>query len=222
VDAKRAILALKVVLWLAALSPAAWLLGGFFLDWLGANPIERLEHVTGMSALVLLLVTLAVTPLRSITGWNRLLRLRRPIGLFAFFYASLHFLVWMVLDLGFQFSWIAEDIAKRPYITLGFTAFLLLIPLAATSTKGWIRRLGRKWTRLHTLVYVTTALGVIHFYWLVKSDVHLPLLLGAVYAVLMSARVSGWVRRRRRVAGGAQGPRRAADSGARGAAAPAD
>jgi sulfoxide reductase heme-binding subunit YedZ len=201
VDAKRAILALKVVLWLAALAPAAWLLAGFFLDWLGANPIETLEHVTGMSALVLLLVTLSVTPVRRITGWNPLIQLRRPIGLFAFFYASLHFLVWMVLDLGFEFSWIAEDIEKRPYITLGFAGFVLLIPLAATSTKGWIRRLGKKWTRLHALVYVTTALAVIHFYWLVKSDVRLPLLLGAVYAVLMGTRVPRWVRKKKKASG---------------------
>jgi len=196
-DVKRALLALKVVLWLAALSPAAWLLAGFFLDRLGANPIERLTHVTGMTALVLLLVTLSVTPVRRITGWNPLIRLRRPIGLFAFFYATLHFSVWMVLDLGFQLSWVAEDIAERPYITLGFTGFLLLIPLAATSTKGWIRRLGKKWTRLHMLIYVTTALGIIHFYWLVKSDVRLPLLLAGVYVVLMGMRVVGWVRKRR-------------------------
>ncbi len=192
-DAARAILALKAVLWLAALSPAGWLLVGFFLDRLGANPIEKLTHVTGMTTIVLLLVTLSVTPLRRVTGWNPLIRLRRPVGLFAFFYACLHFSIWMGLDLGFQVSWVAEDIAERPYITVGFTGFVLLIPLAATSTKGWIRRLGRNWTRLHALVYVATALGLVHFYWLVKSDVRLPLLLAGVFAVLMGLRVSRWL-----------------------------
>jgi len=197
VDAKRAIPSLKVVLWLAALSPAAWLVAGYYRDWLGANPIEKLTHVTGMTTLVLLLVTLSVTPVRRLTGWNPLIRLRRPLGLFAFFYATLHFSVWMVLDLGFELSWVAEDIAERPYITLGFTGFVLLIPLAATSTKGWIRRLGKKWTYLHTLIYVTTAFGLIHFYWLVKSDVRLPLLLAAVYLVLIGTRVPGWIRKLR-------------------------
>lgn len=193
---KRMVLILKVVVWLGALAPAAWLLAGFFLEWLGANPIERLTHVTGMSALVILLVTLAVSPIRKLTGWNHLIQLRRPIGLFAFFYALLHFSVWMVLDLGFDVSWVIEDIKERPYITVGFTAFVLLIPLTVTSTKGWIRRLGKKWARLHKLAYLTAALGVIHFYWLVKADVRLPLLLGSIYLVLMLFRVVPWVRRR--------------------------
>lgn len=192
----RAVLGLKGILWLGALAPAGWLLAGFFLGWLGVNPIEKLTHVTGMSALVILLATLAVTPLRRLTGWNPIIRVRRLLGLFAFFYALLHFSIWMVLDLGFRLDWVWEDIRERPYITVGFTAFLLLIPLALTSTKGWIRRLGKRWTRLHTLVYVSTALGVVHYYWLVKSDVRIPLLLAAIYLVLMSVRVPGWVRRR--------------------------
>lgn len=193
-ESKRTVLALKVVLWLGASVPAAWLLAGYFLGWLGVNPIEKLTHVTGMTTLVLLLVTLAVTPARRLSGWNPLIRIRRPLGLFAFFYAVLHFSVWMVLDLGFQLAWIWEDIAERPYITVGFTAFMLLVPLALTSTRGWIRRLGRKWARLHALVYVSTALGVIHFHWLVKSDVRLPLVLAGVYAVLMGLRARGWRR----------------------------
>jgi sulfoxide reductase heme-binding subunit YedZ len=192
-DTKRAVLGLKVVLWLGALAPFAWLLAGFFLDWLGVNPIEKVTHVTGMTTLVLLLITLAVTPVRRLTGWNPVIQLRRPLGLFAFFYAFLHFSVWMVLDLGFQLEWVAEDIAERPYITVGFTAFVLLIPLALTSTKGWIRRLKKRWTTLHSLVYVTTALGCIHYYWLVKSDVRLPLLLAAIYVVLMAFRAGRWV-----------------------------
>lgn len=192
-NTKQVALGLKVVLWLGALAPAAWLSAGFFLNWLGANPIEKLTHVTGMSALVLLLVTLAVTPARRLSGWNVLIQLRRPLGLFAFFYAFLHFSIWMGLDLGFQLEWVAEDIAERPYITVGFTAFVLLIPLTITSTKGWIRRLKKRWTTLHTLAYVSTGLGVIHYYWLVKSDVRLPLLLAAVYVVLMAFRVPRWL-----------------------------
>lgn len=195
-DTRRAVLGLKIVLWLSALAPAAWLLAGFFLGWLGVNPIEKLTHVTGMTALVLLLVTLSVTPVRRVTRWNPVIQLRRPLGLFAFFYACLHFSVWMVLDLGFELAWVAEDIAERPYITVGFTAFVLLVPLAVTSTKGWIRRLKKRWTTLHALVYVSTALGCVHFYWLVKSDVRLPLLLAAVYGVLMAFRGARWVARR--------------------------
>ncbi len=188
-------LGLKTLLWLGALAPTAWMIAGFFLGWLGVNPIEKLTHVTGMTTLILLLATLAVTPVRRLTGWNPIIQLRRPLGLFAFYYALLHFSIWMVLDLGFRLDWVWDDIKKRPYITVGFTAFLLLMPLALTSTKGWIRRLGKRWTRLHMLVYVSAVLGVIHYYWLVKSDVRLPLLLAAIYVVLMSARIPGWVRR---------------------------
>jgi sulfoxide reductase heme-binding subunit YedZ len=197
VDTRRAVLGLKVLLWLGALAPATWLLVGWFLGWLGPNPIETLTHVTGMSALVLLLVTLGVTPARRLSRWNPVIRLRRPLGLFAFFYAALHLTVWAVLDLGLELSWAAEDIAQRPYITVGMAAFVLLVPLAATSTRGWVARLGKRWSRLHALVYVSTALGIVHFYWLVKSDVRLPLLLGAIFAALMASRVPAWVRGRR-------------------------
>jgi sulfoxide reductase heme-binding subunit YedZ len=197
VDSKRAVLGLKALLWVSALAPGGWLLAGFFLGWLGPNPIETLTHVTGMSALVLLLVTLAVTPVRRLSGWNPVVRLRRPLGLFAFFYAVLHLGVWAALDLGLQLAWVVEDVAERPYITVGMAAFLLLVPLAVTSTQGWIRRLGRKWSRLHALVYVSTALGIVHFYWLVKSDVRLPLLLAGVFCVLMAVRAHGWLRGRR-------------------------
>ncbi len=189
---------LKVFLWVSALAPAAWIAAGARLGWLGVNPIEKVTHVTGLTTLILLLVTLAVTPTRRLTRWHPVIQLRRPIGLFAFFYAFLHFSIWMVLDLGFQFSWIAEDIMERPYITVGFTGFVLLIPLAVTSTKGWIRRLGRRWTTIHRLVYVTAALGVIHFYWLVKADTRLPLLLGAILVALMAVRVPAWIEKRRR------------------------
>lgn len=192
VPAKKAVLGLKVLLWLGALAPASWLTAAYFFDWLGANPIERLTHVTGMTTLVLLLVTLAVTPVRRITGWNPVIQLRRPLGLFAFFYACLHFSIWMVLDLGFQLEWVWEDIAERPYITVGFSAFVILIPLAVTSTKGWMRRLGRRWSVLHRGIYLAAALGAIHYYWLVKADVRLPLLLAGILGVLLSVRVWFW------------------------------
>ncbi len=188
---------LKVGIWLGALSPLAWCVTGYFQDWLGANPIEKLEHVTGMTTLVTLLATLSVTPLRRLTGWNPIITVRRPLGLFAFFYAFLHFGVWAGLDQTLVWSWMKDDIVKRPYITVGFTGFVLLIPLALTSTKGWIRRLGKKWTTLHRLVYVTAALGVIHYYWSVKADVRIPVLLGTIYLGLMAMRVPGWVRKRK-------------------------
>ncbi len=186
---KRAVLALKVVLWLGALTPGVWLLAGVFRGWLGANPIEKLTHVTGLTALILLLLTLAITPLRRLTGWNPIIRLRRPMGLFAFFYAVMHFSIWFVFDMVFDVSAMVADIVERKYITVGMAGLLTLLPLALTSTRGWIRRLGKKWTKLHRGVYVATALGVIHFYWLVKADLRLPLLLAACFALLMLARV---------------------------------
>ena len=191
---------LKVFVWVAALLPFAWIVAGAFLGWLGVNPIEKVTHVTGLTTLTLLLVTLAVTPFRRISGWNPVIQLRRPLGLFAFFYASVHFMIWMALDLGFQLSWVWEDIMERPYITVGFSAFVLLMPLAATSTKGWIRRLGRRWTSLHRLVYVAATLGVIHFYWLVKSDTRLPVVFAGILLFLFAVRVPDWTRRK--------GPRR--------------
>lgn len=194
----RSVLGLKVLLWVSALTPAAWIAGGAFRGWLGVNPIEKVTHVTGLSALVLLLLTLAVTPVRRMAGWNRLIQLRRPLGLFAFFYAFLHFSTWMALDLGFQLSWISEDIMERPYITVGFTAFVLLIPLAVTSTRGWIRRLGRRWATLHRLVYITATLGVIHFYWLVKADTSLPLLFAGILTLLLASRIGSWHEKRKR------------------------
>lgn len=189
---------LKVLLWVSALMPAAWIGAGFFLGWLGVNPIEKVTHVTGLTTLILLLITLGVTPTRRMTRWNTVIQLRRPLGLFAFFYASLHFSIWMALDLSFQLSWIWEDIVERPYITVGFMGFVLLIPLAITSTKGWIRRLSRRWTILHRLVYVAAALGVIHFYWQVKADTSLPLLLGAILVVLLATRIPVRLRKKRR------------------------
>jgi sulfoxide reductase heme-binding subunit YedZ len=206
---KRAILGLKVVLWICALTPAAWLGAAFYFDAyaanpvakvsLGANPIEKLTHVTGMTTLVLLLITLSVTPVRRLTGWNRVIKLRRTLGLFAFFYAFLHFSIWSGLDQTFVWAWMIEDVIERPYITVGFAGFIILIPLAITSTKGWIRQLGTRWTVLHRGVYLTATLGVIHFYWLVKADVRLPLFLGACLVLLLSWRVVFSIRKSRRV-----------------------
>ena len=166
---------------------------------LGANPIEKLTHVTGMTTLVLLLITLSVTPIRRLTGWNRVIKLRRPLGLFAFLYASLHFSIWAGLDQTLVWSWMWEDVVERPYITLGFTGFVILIPLAFTSTTGWIRRLGKRWTVLHRGIYVAATFGVIHFYWLVKADVRLPLFLGACLAVLLGSRVAFSLQKRRKL-----------------------
>jgi methionine sulfoxide reductase heme-binding subunit len=158
---------------------------------LGADPVKRLIHACGITALNLLLVTLAVTPLRQITGWNSLIRLRRMLGLFAFFYVLAHFTVYGWLDQGLDFAAIGADIVKRPYITIGMAALLMLIPLAVTSTNAMMRRLGRRWTSLHRLVYVITALGVWHFWWQVKKDIREPLLYVCMFAALMAWRI-GW------------------------------
>ena len=157
---------------------------------LGANPIEYITHSTGWWTLSFLLITLSVTPLRRLTGWNWLLRLRRMLGLFAFFYVCLHFVTYIWLDQFFDWHSMVKDIAKRPFITVGFTAFLLLIPLAATSTNRMVKRLGaRRWQRLHRMVYIIATLGVLHFWWLVKKDIREPLLFGALLGLLLLARL---------------------------------
>ena len=156
---------------------------------LGANPIEFVTHSTGTWTLVGLLVTLAVTPLRRLTGRAELIRYRRMLGLFAFFYACLHFITYIWLDQFFDLAGIGKDIVKRPFITVGFAAFVLLIPLAATSNHAMMRRLGRHWQQLHRLIYPIAVLGVIHYVWLVKKDVTQPLLFGAVLALLLAMRL---------------------------------
>lgn len=163
---------------------------------LGTNPVESLLHRSGDWTLRFMLIVLAVTPLRRLTGWNELQQSRRMLGLFAFFYATLHFSVYAFLDLGLDWGFLAEDLAKRPYITVGFTAWVLLVPLALTSTRGMMRRLGRRWKPLHRFVYVIAILGVIHYYWLVKADVREPLIYGAILALLLVLRANGvrrWV-----------------------------
>ena len=186
----------KVGVFLVCLVPLGMLAWQVFSQDLGTNPVETLLHRTGDWTLRFVLIVLAVTPLRRLTGWNELQQSRRMLGLFAFFYACLHFSVYAFLDLGLDWSFLAQDIAKRPYITVGFTAWVLLVALALTSTRGMMRRLGRRWKQLHRLVYVIGVLGVIHFYWLVKADVREPLIYAAILALLLSLRAEGWVRRR--------------------------
>lgn len=166
---------------------------------LGANPVEELIHRCGIWGLNFLLITLAVTPLRELSGWNWTLRLRRMFGLFAFFYICLHFLVYAGLDQRFNLSRIIEDVIERPYITLGMSGLLLLIPLAITSTNAMMRRLGRRWQKLHRLVYVIAILGVWHFFWQVKLDIREPLIYVAILTVLLGFRVVvSWRKSRQR------------------------
>jgi methionine sulfoxide reductase heme-binding subunit len=180
---------------------------GLFGLSLGADPVKKLEHECGKTALNLLLITLSVTPVRNLTGLTHLVRLRRMLGLFAFFYAVVHFTIYLVLDLELNFRMLGADIVKRPYITIGFTALLLLLPLALTSTNGMMRRLGARWQRLHRLIYVIGALAVWHFYWQVKRDVREPLLYLGILALLLGYRLLRWQLRRQAGAGrGAAAP----------------
>jgi sulfoxide reductase heme-binding subunit YedZ len=184
----------KVLIFLAALSPLARLGWKALHDGLGANPIEVITHSTGDWTLILVLTTLAISPLRRLTRQYWLIGVRRMIGLFAFFYGVLHFLTYIWLDKFFDVHEMMKDIAKRPFITVGFSAFVLLIPLAITSTKGWIRRLGGKnWQRLHRLIYATGILGVIHYLWLVKADLRKPLEYASVLSVLLLYRIVLWI-----------------------------
>ncbi len=156
---------------------------------LGADPVAAITHGTGDWALRFLLLSLAMTPLRRLSGQSWPIRFRRLVGLYAFFYACLHLATYLVLDLGGFWTQIFADIAKRPYITVGFSAWLLLLPLAVTSTRGWIRRLGRRWGQLHKAVYAAAALAVLHFLWLVKSDLREPLVYAGVLALLLGVRL---------------------------------
>ena len=189
----RSLILPKTVVHLAALTPLAillWQMWGEvkgFSHALGADPVAEIEHRLGLWALRFLLIALAVTPLRQLTGQAVLIRFRRMLGLYAFFYACLHLAAYLALDLGGYWAQIFEEIAKRPYITVGFTAWLLLVPLAVTSTQGWMRRLGRRWGQLHRLVYLVAVLAILHFWWLVKSDVREP----AVYAAIATLML-GW------------------------------
>ena len=197
---------LKPAVFLAGLGPIAWLVWAAFTGNLSPNPLSDLTNETGVWTLRFLCITLAITPARRITGWNATIRFRRMTGLFAFFYGTLHFLTYVIADryagldltggyltrsvLHDLMTSVGEDIYKRPFITVGFTAWTTMVPLAVTSTSGWIRRLGgRRWNRLHRLVYLTAMLGVIHYWWLVKADVRRPLAYGVVVAALLAFRM---------------------------------
>ena len=192
----RARIALKITVWVVALTPLARLLYGFWMDDLTVNPIEYVTRELGETALRLLLASLALTPLRILFGISWPVTLRRLLGLFAFFYVCLHFAVWIVLDHFFDWRTMGDDIVKRPWITVGVTALLLLVPLAATSTTGMIKRLGGvAWRRLHRLVYVAATLGVLHYIWLAKKVLIQPWVYAAVLAVLLGIRAGDAVRK---------------------------
>lgn len=185
---------LKPFVFLACLGPLARLGWKAYANRLGANPIEVITHSTGDWTLIFLLVTLAITPLRKLTGQPWLIRFRRMFGLFAFFYVTLHFLTYIWLDKFFDVHEMLKDVEKRKFITVGFTGFLLLIPLALTSTAGWIRRLGgKRWQALHRLIYFAAIAGVIHYWWLVKADIHKPLEYAVVLGVLLGYRMVVWL-----------------------------
>ena len=212
----RGLRIVKVAVFLAALGPTAWLVWAALTGNLSANPLSDITNETGVWALRFVCITLAITPLRRLTGWNALIKFRRMAGLYAFFYGTLHFLTYVIVDrfAGLDFpdgivAWstavslaksVGADIYKRPFITVGFTAWLTMLPLAVTSTAGWIRRLGgRSWNRLHKLVYATGVIAVLHYWWLVKADVTRPVRYGLVVFALLAARAY-WARARKTAA----------------------
>jgi methionine sulfoxide reductase heme-binding subunit len=185
----------KPVLYIAAVLPFAWLVFALVTGLVMGDEVKFMQHVTGDTALTCLMLSLAVTPLRRLTGWNELIKVRRLIGLTAFWYACLHLSTYLVFDQSLSADEIAKDIAKHPWVLVGFTAFLCLLPLAVTSTTGWVRRLGgKRWQRLHRLTYVAACAAVLHYFWLVKKDIRAPLVYGVILLVLLGTRV--WFARR--------------------------
>ena len=191
----------KTVVFLLCLAPFAWLVWRTFTGDLGAAPYEELEKQTGRWTLRILGATLAITPLRRLFGWNGLIRYRRMLGLWVFFYATIHLSAYLWLDMQWDASDIIEDIVEHKYITIGMFAYLTLIPLAITSTRGWIRRLGRRWQKLHRLIYVTAIAGTIHYLWAVKKDTFLPLVYLTIAILLLGYRLIVWMRARRSARG---------------------
>ena len=199
---------LKLTLFVVCLVPLARLVWAANRGALGANPVEFVTRATGWWTLALLFATLVITPLRRVTGAYWVVKLRRMLGLFVFFYAAVHFMTYIWLDVWFDLAAVARDILKRPFITVGFTALVLLLPLALTSTSAMQRRLGRAWPRLHRIVYAIALLGVLHFWWLVKRDITEPLLFALAYVVLMAMRIKTFPARKF----GANPPRRTDES----------
>lgn len=180
----------KPLAWIGCLGPAAWLLRGILTGDLGADPIKTLTHTTGLSALVILLVTLSFTPVRRLTGWNGLIKARRLVGLFAFFYAVIHFSIYAVFDHELSAAEIGADIVEHPWVLVGFSAFLILLTLAVTSPTAMVRRLGgKRWRAIHRGIYLAAILAVLHFFWLVKKDTREPLTYGAILAVILATRL---------------------------------
>jgi sulfoxide reductase heme-binding subunit YedZ len=180
---------LKPIVFLASLAPLSYLIFAVFTGRTSANPAEDIILTTGIWALRFLLLSLAVTPIRRLTGWNAIIQYRRMLGLFAFFYACLHMFSYFAFDQLFAFGQVLRDVAKRPFITAGMFAFLTMLPLALTSTKGWIRRLGRRWQLLHRLVYVSALSACVHFLWKVKVAIGEPVYYAAILALLLGFRL---------------------------------
>ena len=192
----------KVAVFVLALIPLGALVWRGFHKGLGANPVEFIQLTTGDWTLRFLVFTLCITPFRKLLNLPDLIRFRRMLGLFAFSYLCIHFLTYLILDQSLDLAAIWKDIAKRPFVTVGFLGFLLLLPLAITSTAGWIRRLGgKRWQALHRAIYLAAICGVIHYYWKVKSDVREPLFYGAIVGILLLWRLGDWYFKRRRAAG---------------------
>ena len=188
---------LKPLLWGAGFVPLGWLVYAGVTDNLTADPVKAITHFTGRTILVILFLTLSITPLRRLTGFSGLVKVRRLVGLFAFFYAVLHLLIYLAFDRGFVFTELGEDILKRPYITVGFTAWLILLTLAVTSPIAMVRRLGgKRWQAIHRLVYVAPVLGIIHFAWAQKKDIRLPLIYAAILGAIFLWRLGSRGRRR--------------------------
>ena len=198
---------IKPAVFLACLVPLGQLVYGAFWGDLGANPVETITNTTGIWTLRLIVITLAITPLRWLTKQNPVIVFRRMLGLFAFFYGTLHFMTYFILDRSLLFDELWEDIVKRPYITMGFSAFVLMIPLALTSTKGWIRRLGgQRWNLLHRLIYVSAILAVIHYWWKVKLDTTNPRYYALIVATLLGVRIWRAIARRQTARAGQPSP----------------
>lgn len=188
----------KPILWVAGLAPLGWLVYAFVTGNLEAEPVKGMEHFTGRTAIIILFITLCITPVRRLTSLNGLIKVRRLIGLFAFFYALLHFSIFLVFDLELSFADLASEVVKRPWITVGFAALLILTLLAATSPQAVLRRLGgKRWQAIHRLVYLAVMLGMLHFFWSQKKDIRLPVMYAAVLGVIFVFKV--WVGRRRAV-----------------------